>query len=170
MLPTSGHVGSHCWHLCINDVAASQFVGHRTRTRIYRRLGLGKSHSAHGIGAGCYFHSCEISICDRTFINDFCCFESIAPSQIGNNVAIGMQTAVATSTHEPGSASSRGAWGVLPRHDPGQMLDRDPRADPDRRDRWGGHGCRPREACDMGLGAKSCLWRRSGSGGTKLDD
>jgi maltose O-acetyltransferase len=115
ILPTSGHVGSRWWHLWINGVAASRFVGNGTRKRIYRRLGLGISHHAHDIGAGCYFHSSEISIGDRTFINDFCYFENIAPIRIGNDVAIGMQTAIVTSTHELGSGSSRGGqWAVLP--------------------------------------------------------
>lgn len=109
------HVGSRRWHLCVNQVAASRIVSHTTRKRIYRRLGLGISPEAYDIGAGCYFHSSEISIGARTFINDFCYFENVAPILIGQDVAIGMLTAIVTSSHELGGTSRRsGDWGVKP--------------------------------------------------------
>jgi maltose O-acetyltransferase len=115
VVPTSGHVGSRRWAFWVNQVAASSFVGHRTRKRIYRRLGIHIPSEAYDIGAGCYFHSSEIWIGERTFINDFCFFENVAPVTIGNDVAIGMQTALLTSTHELGGPTRRSAqWGVKP--------------------------------------------------------
>lgn len=99
----------------VNKAAGSPFVSQRTRKGIYRRSGLAISPEAHDIGAGCYFHSSEIAIGARTFINDFCYFENIAPVSIGDDVAIGMQTAIVTSTHELGVAGRRsGNWGVQP--------------------------------------------------------
>lgn len=123
MTPTSrppfaagrGHVGSRSWSLWANHIAASAVVSQATRKRIYRRLGLGISTEAYDIGSGCYFHSSQISIGARTFINDFCYFENVAPVEIGDDVAIGMQTAIVTSTHELGDAHRRsGGWGVVP--------------------------------------------------------
>jgi maltose O-acetyltransferase len=114
-LPRSGHVGARWWAFWVNQVAASPYVSHRTRKRIYRRLGLEISPAAYDIGFGCYFHSSEVSIGARTFINDFCYFENIAPVVIGAGVMIGMQTAILTSTHELGGPESRGGqWGVKP--------------------------------------------------------
>jgi maltose O-acetyltransferase len=115
LVPSSGHVGSRRWAFWANQIAASPFVGHRTRKRIYRKLGLQISLDAYDIGFGCYFHSSEIAIGERTFINDFCYFENIAPVVIGNRVMIGMNTAMLTSTHELGGPESRGgSWGVKP--------------------------------------------------------
>jgi maltose O-acetyltransferase len=115
LAPSSGHVGSRRWAFWVNTVAASPFISHTTRKRIYRRLGLQIAHDAFDIGAGCYFHSSEIEIGDRTFINDFCFFENIARVVIGSDVAIGMHAALLTSTHEMGGPGSRsGAWGVKP--------------------------------------------------------
>jgi len=90
-------------------------VDHVNRKRLYRRLGLRISAQAHDIGFGCYFHSSEVWVGARTFINDFCYFENIAPVTIGEDVAIGMQTSILTSTHEMSVSSGRsGDWGVLP--------------------------------------------------------
>jgi maltose O-acetyltransferase len=115
LLPARGHVGSRPWFLWANYVAASPFVAHNTRKNLYRRLGLRISEEAHDIGFGCYFHSSEISIGARTFINDFCYFENVAPVLIGDDVAIGMQTSVLTSTHELRRGNSRsGDWDVRP--------------------------------------------------------
>ena len=115
LVPRSGHAGSRPWHFWVNHLAASRFVGHTTRKRVYRRLGLNISLDSYDIGAGCFFHSSEVSIGARTFINDFCYFEAIAPILIGDDVSIGMQTAIVTSTHELGSPGHRGGqWGVLP--------------------------------------------------------
>src|SRR5438445_8204840 len=113
-MPGVEHVGSRRWAFLANTVAASRLVGHDTRKRLYRRLGLTISPQAYDIGAGCYFHSSEIRIGARTFINDFCYFENVAPIAIGDDVAIGMQTAVVTSTHElrAGMAPRSGKWTV----------------------------------------------------------
>jgi len=115
IVPSVDHVGSRSWHFWVNQIAASRYVSQATRKRIYGRLGLQISPAARAIGAGCFFHSSEISIGARTFINDFCYFENVAPIAIGDDVAIGMQTAIVTSTHELGNRSARsGRWGVLP--------------------------------------------------------
>ena len=115
LVPSSGHVGSRSWSFWVNQLAASRYVGHGTRKRIYRRLGLRISRDAYDIGAGCYFHSSEIDIGERTFINDFCFFENVAPVTIGSGVAIGMQTTVVTSTHTLGGPARRAEqWGVNP--------------------------------------------------------
>jgi maltose O-acetyltransferase len=115
LLPARGHVGSRTWFLWTNYVAASPFVGHNTRKNLYRRLGLHVSEEAYDIGFGCYFHSSEMSIGARTFINDFCYFENVAPVVIGDDVAVGMQTSILTSTHELSRGTRRsGDWGVRP--------------------------------------------------------
>lgn len=115
LIPKAGHVGSLRWRFWVNSVAASPFVHTGLRKRIYRRLGLNVSPEAYDIGVGCYFHSSEIAIGNRTLINDFCYFENVGQIVIGNDVALGMQTAIVTSTHELGASSRRNAkWFVQP--------------------------------------------------------
>lgn len=115
IVPGTGHVGSRRWSFWANDVAGSRLVSHATRKRIYRRLGLEISPDAHDIGAGCYFHSWNIAIGARTFINDFCCFENVERIALGNDVALGLQVTVITSTHELGTDARRaGPWRIEP--------------------------------------------------------
>src|SRR5947209_1722862 len=115
LVPSSGHVGSRSWSFWANDVAASRFVSHAARKRIYRRLGLQISPRAHDIGARCYFHSSNIAIGARSFINDFCCFENVERIVLGDDVAVGIQVTIITSTHELGDSTRRsGAWQIAP--------------------------------------------------------
>ena len=115
MAPRRAHVGSPSWSFWANTVSASRLVTPATRKRIYRWLGLDISPQANDIGAGCYFHSFNIAIGARTFINDYCYFENVERVIIGDDVALGMQVAIVTSTHELGAVHRRsGPWKVEP--------------------------------------------------------
>lgn len=115
LLPRTHHAGSRRWQFYVNTLAASPYIGPRTRTRIYRAMGLGVSSGVE-IGSRCYIHSADISIGAGSFINSFCWFENTAHLHIGRGVAIAPRVVVITSRHRigPSSARASGGWYYLP--------------------------------------------------------
>jgi acetyltransferase-like isoleucine patch superfamily enzyme len=67
------------------------------------------------VQSGCYFHSTNVHIGARSFVNQGCHFENVERIEIGPNCALGCFVALLTSTHELGGHSRRqDSWSIKP--------------------------------------------------------
>jgi maltose O-acetyltransferase len=107
------NVSSARWAFAVNTLAASPFVGAARRGRILRRHGL--QVETERISPGCYFHTADIRIGRGSFLNHGVHVENVAHVDIGERVAIGIFTTIATSDHEIGDQHERAVrWSAKP--------------------------------------------------------
>lgn len=77
--------------------------------RLLRWAGIGLE--TRKVGPACYFHTSQILIGPKAFVNHGCHFENVAPVEIGPGAVLAMFVVVATSQHEIGGSDYRaGSW------------------------------------------------------------
>jgi len=97
----------------VNSFAASRLVRPGSRERLYGMAGL--DVESDWVQSGCYFHSANVHIGQRSFINHGCYFENVERIEIGPDCALGCFVAILTSTHELGGHARRqGDWIIRP--------------------------------------------------------
>jgi maltose O-acetyltransferase len=93
------------WNLTVNILAASPWLTGGTRERFYRSGGIEPNGTQ--IRTGCWFFSSKISFGHGGMVNADCYFENREVIEVGNNVFIGPQVLIGTSSHELGPANQR---------------------------------------------------------------
>lgn len=95
------------WNICINKIAASNFLSMKSRAILYKQFKMDLGNSR--LFAGQFFVTNNIKIGNGTFINYNCLFEnSNSKVTIGKNCDIAMNVTFCGVTHEI-SASERRA-------------------------------------------------------------
>jgi maltose O-acetyltransferase len=113
LLGRTGGVADRRWNWWVNRVAASPLLREGTRFRLLRWAGIGVETTR--IGPACYFHTSQISIGPKAFLNNGCYFENIAPVEIGPGAVLAMFVLVATSHHDIAGPEYRcGKWRPQP--------------------------------------------------------
>lgn len=93
------------WNFTVNVLASSPWLTGRTRESLYRSGGIDPNGTQ--IRTGCWFFSSEITFGAGGMVNAECYFENREAIHVGNNVYIGPQVLVGTSSHEVGGPSQR---------------------------------------------------------------
>lgn len=98
----------HFDRLILNTIAPSPLLDHHHRLAIYRAFGLNAKRAY--IEPGCVFvhpNLSNITMGDRTFLNQQCYVENGAPITIGDDVCMSVGVKLLTTTHEIGKSSRR---------------------------------------------------------------
>src|SRR4051812_43648224 len=84
-------------HVWLNWCAGSALTPRPVRYSLYRAFGL-RIRSAN-VGRACTIVGSRLAIGPRTFVNQRCFFEAVAPVTIGADCQLGMEVMILTSHH-----------------------------------------------------------------------
>lgn len=103
------------YNLFVNGISSSFIVPRPLRYLLYKAAGFHIQTAS--VLHGSFFHTSNIKIGRRTFINHKCYFENLAPIEIGDHCSIAMEVMFCTATHHINSEGGRAgdAYG-LPIH------------------------------------------------------
>lgn len=131
------------------DLIASRLIPIRVRAHLYRLVGIPIGQGT-GIQSDVFIDGPALRIGSGCFINRFCKFDAVgADVTVGDNVFMGFNVLVITSTHEHGTHDLRASHTTHARHHRSGLVDRRQHDDPAGRDhrrrlrhrsRLGGHG------------------------------
>ena len=91
--------------IAVNSLAASPLAPRVVRWAILRGCGL--DVMAWNISPRCFFGGVDVKIGRGTYVNRGCVFDALAPIEIGDNCALGIEVMLLTSFHDLGGTGRR---------------------------------------------------------------